>query len=178
MVMRKIILFLIFSTFLACKSQKVDSAMWVNSNNEEVKNEYALTTFSQYDLDKKILIDKLSSCGDEKAEGRVIEMPGPSGELNEFIVWKSTVANPALLEKYPNLQTYQGVSKETDAIRIRIENKNDGIQAIVLGGKDTWYITPTGDRKTHLVFYKKDIPAEAKAYWSDKVLIEKNKDEI
>ncbi|MEL6558760.1 MAG: hypothetical protein AAFQ94_11285 [Bacteroidota bacterium] len=171
--MRKIILFLIFSTFLACKSQKVDSAMWVNSKNEVIKNEYVLTNFSQYDLDKKMLIDKLSTCGDGKPQGSIIVMPNPAGELNEFIIWKSKVVSPALLEKYPNLQTYQGVSKESDAIRIRIENKNDGIQAIVLGSTDTWYITPTGDKtETHLVFYKKDIPAEAKAYWSDKVLIE------
>lgn len=173
--MRNIIVFIVFSIFIACKSQKVDSAMWLSNKSEQVKNEYALTNYTQYDLDKKILTERLSTCGDKKPDGKTIEIPNPEGIMNEFIIWKSKVVNPALLEKYPDLQTYQGVSKDTDAIRIRIENKENGIQAVILGDQDTWYITPSDDSsKTHLIFYKKDIPAEAKAYWSDKVLIENN----
>ena len=148
--------------------------MWKSSKGELAKTDHSPTSFKQYDLlDKDLFTNQLKSCGKQKSEGSTIAIPDPNGDMKEFIIWKSTVANQALVDKYPNLQTYQGVSKETNAIRIRIENSDKGIQVMVLGGEDTWYIAPTkGKSETYLTYFKKDIPADAKTFWSEKILKE------
>src|ERR1700743_755685 len=38
----------------------------------------------------------------------IIEIPMPNGTVDRFHVWESTVMEPALAEKFPDLKTYIG----------------------------------------------------------------------
>lgn len=171
--MRKLIPLLILFTIVGCKSQQVESTMWENSKNKLPQSKDLPSSFKQYDLQKELFASQLDACGNQKTAGNTVSIPDPDGNMSEFIIWKSSVANQTLVDKYPNLQTYQGVSKQSDAIRIRVENSEKGIQAMVLGGEDTWYITPVVNfPDTYMIYYKKDLPIGVKSFWSDKVIQE------
>ncbi|MGB3467814.1 MAG: hypothetical protein WBA74_21180 [Cyclobacteriaceae bacterium] len=172
--MKKQILFSLLVLIVSCKNQQVGSDIWKNSSVALSTSDNTPENFAQYNLQEESFYSTLRESGTTEKRSVRISIPDPDGKFHEFIVWKSIVANRALVEKYPNLQTFQGIDVNTDAVRIRIENSDDGIQAIVFGGENTWYITPVAEvSDNYLVYYKKDIPAGAKSFWSDKVIQEK-----
>ncbi|MEL7147237.1 MAG: hypothetical protein AAFO69_12765 [Bacteroidota bacterium] len=163
----------LLSAMYACKNQKVQDSMWKESKMEEYSDVITPVRFRTYELKESQMRSSLEACGTEQQKASLIRIPDPQGNQKEFQVWKSKVANPALIEKYPNLQTYQGVAVESTATRIRIENSDNGIQAMVIDAEGTWYIEPAVDsRGSYIVYYKADLPADSKNFWSDKVIKE------
>jgi len=171
--MRELTLILILLTIVGCKSQQNGTPMWKSSKETLSNTDLLPTKYKLYNLEEQAFKDILTEAGNEKSNAITIKLPNPEGNETEFLIWKSNVANPALVEKYPNLQTYQGVWVESDAIRIRLENSVKGIQSIVLGGDDVWYVSPSEEfSDTYAIYYKKDLPAGIKSFWSDKVIKE------
>ena len=145
--------------------------MWTESKMAAAHESRNPTRFKTYQLKESQMLDALDNCGSDQQQAIIMNMPDPQGSLQEFQIWKSKVASPDLVEKYPNLQTYQGVLAGANEIRIRIENSDSGIQAMIIDKNDTWYIAPAiGEEGSYIVYYKSDLPADAKNFWSDKVI--------
>lgn len=156
---------------MACKNQNVGSDIWKNSATSLEEKEGLPVDYNQYNLQEESFYSILREAGDNEKTSVRLSVPDPEGNYHEFIVWKSIVANKALVEKYPKLQTYQGISVLSTAVKIRIENSDRGLQAMIFGGKDTWYIVPVPEvTDNYLVYYKKDIPSGTKSIWSDIVI--------
>ena len=168
---RTAILLALLSAMFGCKNQKATNSMWTESKMKTSGTANDPVRYKTYELKADDLLSSLAECGDDLQHARIVKLPDPQGEMREFQIWKSKVANPELIRKYPNLQTYQGVAKGANQVRVRLENSDNGIQAMVIDGDATWYIAPDKEiENTYIVYYKKDLPADAKNFWSEKVI--------
>lgn len=145
--------------------------MWTESKKAASSEAHSPTRFKTYELKESEMRAALANCGSDLQQAATINIPDPRGKHKEFQIWKSKVASPELIRKYPNLQTYQGVAIGANDIRVRIENSDSGIQAMIIDTDDTWYVSPSmGADGSYIVYYKSDLPADAKNFWSDKVI--------
>jgi hypothetical protein len=69
-------------------------------------------------------------------------LPLPNGTLSWFSIKNSSIAEPELLAKYPELKTYEGQGKDDPAATTRFEFTPFGFKAIILSPDGTIYIAP------------------------------------
>ena len=171
--MRVILFICSLVVFVGCKSRQAQTqGMWTERKVPVAESEISPTRFKTFELDEDNMLQAIAAVG-EREDLTFLTLPDPTGAEVEFHIWKSRVANPKLIEKYPNLQTYQGTARDNQAIRMRLERNDDGIQAMIIDSDGTWYISPVvGVSAAYTVYYKRDLPADAKNFWSDKIIKE------
>lgn len=95
-----------------------------------------------------------------KDQGSVIELPMPDGARSKFKIWESTVMEPGLAEKFPQIKTYAGQGIDDPTATIKIDYTDLGFHAMILSDiTGNIFIDPYRqlDTKNYIVYYKKDF---------------------
>jgi hypothetical protein len=72
----------------------------------------------------------------------VLELPMPDGRTAKFNVWESSIQEPALEAKFPNIKTFLGQGIDDPYATIRFDYTPRGFHAQVLTINGTYYIDP------------------------------------
>lgn len=72
----------------------------------------------------------------------VLELPLPDGTTGRFNVWESSIQEPALQSKFPEIRTFCGQGIDDPYATIRFDYTPRGFHAQVLTVNGTWYIDP------------------------------------
>lgn len=97
-----------------------------------------------------------------KTAHTVITLPMPDGTLARFGIHQTQVLPPELAQQSSGLKTYSGHGIDDPTATVRCDWSSTGFHAMVLSSGETVYIDPyhTGDTKTYISYYKKDVKRE------------------
>lgn len=132
---------------------------WKETRNPEVfrsEKEVIIeaSEYTLYKLDVNKIREELLQAPDENSVYRTeksIFLPMPDGVLEEYRVEESSIMEPALQAKFPNIRTYRGYNSEGKVLRLDI-NDNNFHAAIMHNGKMT-YIDPYFEDNTVYAAY-------------------------
>ena len=74
------------------------------------------------------------------ASGELISFPLADGTLDQFFVYRYEMMEPELAEKYPDIRTFVGNSREVKHRRIRIDYTVHGVRAVITDFSGQTYI--------------------------------------
>ncbi len=89
----------------------------------------------------------------------VMTLPMPDGSLAKFHVWESSIQEPGLQNKFPDIRTYAGQGIDDRSATIRFDfNPYDGFHAQILSPKGRVYLDPyaRGDLDNYISYYQRD----------------------
>lgn len=112
-------------------------------------------------IDKTNLAVFLKTLPSEANRGQapVMELPMPDGKMAKFHVWESSVMEPALAAKYPEIKTYSGQGIDDPYATARFDyNPYFGFSAQILSVNGNVYIDPyaKGNISYNISYYIKD----------------------
>jgi hypothetical protein len=90
----------------------------------------------------------------------VITIPLPNGIATHFHLWESSIMEPALAAKFPNLKTYTGQGIDDRTATIKIDWTEMGFHAMILSPVTTTvFIDPysQGAKTNYISYFKSDI---------------------
>ncbi len=90
--------------------------------------------------------------------GTVLLLPLPDGTFAQFRVEESSIMDPALAARYPEIRTYRGVGIDDPTATARLDRTPAGFHGFILSSSDTIYIDPyqRGDIAHYMSYYKRD----------------------
>lgn len=97
-----------------------------------------------------------------KATQTLLALPMPDGSMEIFDINESPIMAPELSEKFPGINTYNGVSITDPGKYVRFDLTHKGFHAMVLvAGENTIFIDPYsfggGDDEHYIVYQRKDF---------------------
>jgi hypothetical protein len=128
-----------------------DQELWQEDSSQN------LTLASQQDSNRSLLLNKvamkrlLDQAPEElylESDGReaILPLPLPDGSMIHFRIMGSSVMEPSLIAKYPQIRTYKGQSLQNPMLIMRCDYTPQGFHATVLGSeKGTINIHPVND---------------------------------
>ncbi len=98
------------------------------------------------------------------AEPLELALPDPTGALATFRIQQSSVMQPRLAARHPEIRTYAGVGVTDPTSTIRLDLTPMGFHASVLSplGARSWYVDPAFNKRgttTHLSYLRSALPA-------------------
>ncbi len=124
--------------------------------------------FSLFKFDTDFLKDGLKDAGASEEEGILVQLPDPGGDVGPFKIWQSKLVSPKLLEKYPGLAAYKGFRTSEVSTRVRLELPDSGMQVMVSGIGETWYISPyNAEEDIYMLYYRSSL-AKENTFWEGK----------
>lgn len=132
-----------------------------NSKRVTIPNKYFTTQANTTQLK-----DFLWSLPDEKKVGNrnfapVIELPMPDGSMAKFNVWESSIMEPGLQAKFPEMKTFAGQGITDPFASVRLDyNPYFGFHAQILSAATgAYYIDPyaRGNINNYMSYYKRDL---------------------
>ncbi len=120
--------------------------------------------FAAYRVDTAKLQETLRAAPKLRDAGSslTISLPTPEGRFARFAVRETSVMEPALAAKHPEIRTYAGRSLDVVGSEVHLELTPLGLTAAVRGGGGgAYYVDPrfVGDARTHVV-YERDALAD------------------
>jgi len=95
-----------------------------------------------------------------RSTGQVLELPMPDGSMAKFRVWESSIMEPALEAKFPEMRTFAGQGITDPYASIRFDyNPYFGFHAQVLSAvSGAYYIDPytKGNVNNYISYFKRD----------------------
>ena len=87
-----------------------------------------------YQLDEVLLQQRLNALKNtsSKKQMTTLSFPNSEGVLESFSVWKTSNFEPELQAKYPEIQSYEGVSLQEQSNRIYFSISPIGVQSMTL----------------------------------------------
>lgn len=140
--------------------QELKSIDYISTNKQVYEKdnfpkEYKLVTFD-------INLFKNSIGFKAKSTSQVVELPDANGTLKRFSIKETSNFEPALQQKFPDIQSFtaQGIEDPTAVAKISLGT--DGFHAVIFSGNhETVYIDPyTKDNKSYLVYKRSSLSAE------------------
>lgn len=87
-----------------------------------------------------------------------ISFPNANGTLEQFSIYESSVMEPELAAKHPEIQSYVGQGITNRSARIYLTTTVFGLHAMVLSDKGTYYIDPfTTNLQGYIVYNKASL---------------------
>jgi len=89
----------------------------------------------------------------------VIELPKPDGTIARFHVWESSIQEPGLELKYPDIKTFSGQGIDDPYATIRFDLTPRGFHAQVLSINGNYYIDPyaVGNTGSYISYFRQDL---------------------
>ncbi len=89
----------------------------------------------------------------------VLQLPMPDGRTASFNVWESSIQEPALEAKFPEIKTFAGQGIDDPYATIRFDYTPRGFHAQVLTVNGTYYLDPLGMSSTtnYISYYRTDL---------------------
>ena len=101
------------------------------------------------------------------AETKAVEMELPLGDgsYQTFRVIESSIMEPELAARFPQIKTYAGYSISDPTITTRFDWTPTGFHAIILGPKETVLVEPyaQGNTEYYVAYFQSDVPAASYA---------------
>lgn len=91
--------------------------------------------------------------------GNILYLPMPEGDFATFEIFGTSVMEPKLAAKFPQIKTYCGSGLDDPAATVRISRTLSGFHAQILSPNGTVYIDPVQqtDKENVVCYYKRDI---------------------
>jgi Metallo-peptidase family M12B Reprolysin-like/Secretion system C-terminal sorting domain len=95
----------------------------------------------------------------DKKQTPILELPTPDGKMARFHVWESSIQEPGLEAKFPEIKTFTGQGIDDPYATIRLDYSPYGFHAQVLSINGTYYIDPyaRGMADNYISYYRKDF---------------------
>lgn len=89
----------------------------------------------------------------------VIELPMPNGTTAKFRVWESSIQEPGLEAKFPDIKTFAGQGIDDPYATVRLDFGPNGFHAQVLTVNGSFYIDPyaRGAVKDYITYFRTDL---------------------
>ena len=89
-----------------------------------------------------------------------MDLPLGDGSYQTFRVVESSIMEPELAARFPEIKTYRGQSVDDPTITTRFDWTPTGFHAIILGPKETVLIEPyaQGNTEYYVVYFQSDVP--------------------
>ena len=116
-------------------------------------------TVRAYTLDRAEAAAALAAVPAESASGAtVMELPAPDGTLQRFALRQSSVMEPGLAARHPEITTYSGTGLDDRTASIRADLTPLGFHASVRSSSGGWYIDPyyQRDDSLYVSYYTRD----------------------
>lgn len=118
--------------------------------------------YQLFNLDLELFKSVLSDAPSKEAKGissTIVEFPMSNGEYQKFRVTKSSIMEPGLQEKYPEIQTYKAIGIDDPTATMRFSVTQFGLHTFSLSGKrNAEYIDPyTEDSENYIVFNRSNL---------------------
>ena len=99
----------------------------------------------------------------------LLELPLPDGTFARFRLYESSIIEPALAAKYPELKTYSGVNIDDPTMTARFDWSVHGFNATITTPNGVYIIEPLqeGDQVHHVSF---DFAGQPTEEWSEPIL--------
>lgn len=92
----------------------------------------------------------------------VIALPMPDGRFASFRIVESSIMEPALAVRFPEIKTYRGQGLEDPTVTTRFDWTPLGFHAIVLSNENTMVVEPfDAERGDYVSYYQNDLPTES-----------------
>ncbi len=89
----------------------------------------------------------------------VLELPMPDGRMAKFNVWESSIQEPALEARFPEIKTFLGQGIDDPYATIRFDYTPRGFHAQVLTTNGSYYIDPyaVGNTSNYISYFRTDL---------------------
>lgn len=121
--------------------------------------------FQGFVLDRTTMQAQLATARDEAAvtaagTEAVVSLPLPDGSFARYLLVESSIMEPLLQAKFPEIRTYVGQGIDDPSATIRADLTPQGFHAQILSPRGAVYIDPywIGATDYYAVYYKKDLP--------------------
>ena len=106
-----------------------------------------------------------------KTNKLIIELPLPNGGFSRFYVYKSSIMEKPLADKYPQIQTFACQGIDDIYANGRIDYTEKGFHGMILSPNGCYFIDPYSKSTTdfYISYYKKDFISK-KAFYEEGVL--------
>ena len=116
-----------------------------------------VTQYQTYTLDIESLKKEIQNSNQKKTTNKgtnltLIDFPKDDGTLEQFSIEKMNVLHPDLEAKYPEIQSYYGVSTTNSLRKIYISITPEGFTGLITGEK-TIYIDPVNSSSNDYIVY-------------------------
>ena len=100
--------------------------------------------FNSYTLNRNGMAALLSTAPHENSQQKplVLSLPTPLGKFQSFAVQESSIMEPGLAAKHPDIKTYRGRGIDDPTATIRFDLTPLGFHASVRSSQGSWYIDP------------------------------------
>ena len=138
-----------------------ESAIQLKSGDLRVVFPVKYSTFS---LDFNGMKQQLGSLPSEqnifnRKTAPILELPMPDGKMAAFRVWESSIQEPGLQNRFPDIRTYAGQGIDDPYATIRFDfNPYDGFHAQILSPNGRIYVDPyaRGNMNDYISYYQRD----------------------
>ena len=108
--------------------------------------------------------------------GSILELPMPDGSVKKFKVIESSVMDPALAAKYPDIQTYNVMGIDQPDMHGKLDLTPFGFHGMLLGKNGTVFIDPytQGNTEIYMSYYTIDFVKNTKLICDQEKLVNPN----
>ena len=89
----------------------------------------------------------------------VISLPKPDGTIARFLVWESSIQEPALQARFADIRTFAGQGIDDPYATLRLDLTPRGFHAQVLSINGTYYVDPyaVGVTDSYISYFRQDL---------------------
>jgi hypothetical protein len=127
--------------------------------------------YETFRLNKSALLEILSRAPQEfsiveQNKEIILTLPLPDGNLARFSVKKSSIMEPKLAAKYPEINSYLGQGIDNPTATTRFDFSPNGLRGMIISNDGTVFIEPyaAGDTLNYITFNKRDLADEGNQF--------------
>ncbi len=89
-----------------------------------------------------------------------ISLPTPTGDFERFAIQRSSVMEPGLAARHPEISTYSGTGIDVPGSTVHLDLGSLGLHASVIGPDGAWYVDPYYHREqsAYASYFGRDLP--------------------
>ena len=165
------LLFCFSFLFFALTELNAQSLIWTNANTPagilESDRWIKPEKYSVYKIDLQSMRSLLNQAADEfKSNGQavLVEIPMPDHTFQRFAVYHSSVMEPGLAKKIPEIDTWRGQGIDNPRASVHIDITLQGFHAMILSPEGSVFVDPYAKTTTeyYISYFKKDLKSKAK----------------